>query len=395
MRSLRISVLLNVFPDQNKNGDIWLKIFPKTAGPFPYVWILLFFPQYFYNIIHVGTPSVKVLGFLAGVLMLYVFRQMYWLENWSLVIHFLLGICAVGMVASFTDFTMMFFSFLFVLMFGYANQTNQLIAGLAGFVIVNLAVSQFTLGEPLAFISRFDYFLIMFVSLIAPVAIFLYERTKHLHHELNDANERIIALTKAQERHRFARDLHDTLGHTLTLIIMKSELASRIMERDPARAENEVKEVENAAREALSQTRELVSAERRCTLADEVTGATRLLENRKIFVTVHMAEKWPKFRQPDETMIALALREAVTNVVRHSMAKHCRISGKCMDHQLMLEVWDDGIGLPDGKTEGNGLHTISERIQLIGGITEIRSERKGTLIRFTLPFPAAGEEDRS
>ncbi|WP_162297086.1 sensor histidine kinase [Sporolactobacillus pectinivorans] len=366
-----------------------MKLFPKSTGPYPYIWALLVFPQYFYNVLQAGRLTDKLIGVGAGLILFYVFRQMYWLENWNLVFHFLLSIAVLSAVSLMSDPSMMFYGFLFVLMFGYANQTVQLVAGLGGLTIAFMMVSFLTEGNPFVFLHQFQ-FIVFLVEIITPVAIFIYERTKRLHHQLDDANERIVTLTKEKERNRFARDLHDTLGHTLTMIIMKSELAARLITKDRERAKKEIDEIEGISRKALQQARELVSSVRDCSLPEEMEEAKHFLEAKGVSVTIDVPERWPMLREADESMVALALREAVTNVVRHSAAGHCHIIGTEDHRKLIIEVRDDGVGMQKKNTEGNGLHTMQERMKLIGGKVAILSERRGTAIRFSLPLKKKG-----
>lgn len=370
-------------------GSANLKLFPKSTGPYPYIWALLVFPQYFYNVLLDGHLTDKLIGVGAGLIMLYVFRQMYWLENWNLVFHFLLGIAVLSAFALVSDPSMMFYGFLFVLMFGYANQTVQLAVGLGGLTIAFMMVSFITEGNPFVFLHQFQ-FVVFLVEIIPPVAIFIYERTKHLHHQLDNANERIVALTKEQERNRFARDLHDTLGHTLTMIIMKSELAARLITKDRERAKKEIDEIEGISRKALQQARELVSSVRDRSLPEELEEAKHFLEEKGVSVAIDVPERWPVLREDDESMVALALREAVTNVVRHSAAGRCHIIGTEDHRKLIIEVRDDGVGMQKRNTEGNGLHTMRERMKLIGGRVAILPERRGTAIRFSLPLKKKG-----
>lgn len=361
-----------------------MKLFPKRTGPYPYIWALLVFPQYFYNVLQTGHLTDRLIGVGAGLILLYVFRQMYWLENWNLVFHFLLGIAVLCIVALVSDPSMLFYGFLFVLMFGYADQVAQLAVGLTGLTIAFMIVSFFTEGSPFVFLHQFQ-FVVFLVEVIAPIAIFIFERTKRLHHQLDDANERIIALTKEQERNRFARDLHDTLGHTLTMIIMKSELAARLIERDNKKAKKELSEIEIVSREALRQARDLVSSVRDRSLSEEFEEAKHFLEEKGVSVTIDIPDRWTMLRKADESMVALALREAVTNVVRHSAAEHCHISGMEAHGKVVLEVRDDGVGMQNKDTGGNGLNTMRERMKLIGGQAVILPEIKGTAVRFLLP----------
>ncbi|MCQ2008809.1 sensor histidine kinase [Sporolactobacillus sp. STSJ-5] len=363
-----------------------MKIFPKATGPYPYLWILIIFPQFFINVWQADHLSEKVIGLIAGLVLLYVFRQMYWLEYTTLLVHFLLGVAAL-VVASVTldSAIMLLYGISFVFLFGYIERVRDLAIGIAGLAAAYLSVSQIIDGWPLAFIYHDQVFFFLLEAAI-PIAIFLHERTKNLHHQLAQANEQIVALVKEQERGRLARDLHDTLGHTLTMIILKSELAFRLIDKDAGRAKSEIGEIERITRSALGQTREIVASIRHHSLAEELNETKYFLETKGISVIIHNPEKWPRLQAADETMLSLAFREAITNVVRHSAAKHCIIQAAIDGHKLILEVIDDGIGIRNKDTRGNGLHTMQERMHLIGGAVDVRTKDKGTLLRFSLPL---------
>ncbi len=207
------------------------------------------------------------------------------------------------------------------------------------------------------------------------------------------AQEEVEQLAKLDERERIARDLHDVLGHTLSVITLKSELAARLALSEPGRAEREMREVERLSREAMSEVRRTVRGYRFQQLGTELAKARVALEAAAVVAVV---ETSPYALRPDEeSVLALALREAVTNVVRHAEADRCRIQIRTdTGGELTLEVADNGCGLkPTGHrnfaSHGHGLTGMRERIEAIGGQLEIEnstaSRRKGTTVRVTLP----------
>jgi two-component system sensor histidine kinase DesK len=369
-----------------------MNLFPKSTGPYPYVWLLLWFPQFFFNVLQADGYAVKITGVVCGLILMFVFRQMYWAANWNLVLYFYMGIIAVSLVAMIIDPVMLFYSILPVLLLAYADKSNQLAAGLSGLVLAFIAVSWLHSGSLSFFFPSYIFFLLI-IELTVAVAVFLYERTKKLHHQLNDANEQIIALTREQERSRFARDLHDTLGHTLTMIIMKSELASRFIEKDGQKAKKEIEEMEHIAREALRQTRDLVSGTRNRSLTEELNEAKRILIEKGIDVLMKFPDHWPLLPHQDETMIALVLREAVTNIVRHSAAAHCELNSHLSQQNLIIDITDDGKGIKDSAAAGSGLQTMQERMKLAGGTVVFIPKSKGTTVRLSLPLPPKRESE--
>lgn len=363
-----------------------MKLFPRSTGPYPYIWILLTFSQYFYNVWTSSHFSDQVIGTVAGLVLLYVFRQMYWVEYLSLLLHFLLGVAVLVVPAVMIDPSMMFYGICIVLLFGYIERALHLIIGVSGLVTAYMIVSLVTTGNPLAFTRHYQFFFLLLQAGF-PIAIFLHQKSKNLHHQLDQANEQIVALVKEKERNRFARDLHDTLGHTLTMIILKSELASRLIVNDVDKAQKEIDEIEKITRTALRQTREIVSSIRHhSSLPKELTEAKSFLEAKGISVKVCSPDKWPPIKTADETMLTLAVREAITNVGRHSSAKHCLINSKLDHHQLICEVKDDGIGMGEVPSAGSGMHTMRERMKFVGGTVNILSNANGTTLLFSMPL---------
>jgi two-component system sensor histidine kinase DesK len=205
--------------------------------------------------------------------------------------------------------------------------------------------------------------------------------------KLRLAQGEVEHLAAVAERERIARDLHDVLGHTLSLIVLKAELAVKLSERDPVRAAAEMRDVEAVARRTLQEVREAIRGYR-ATLADEAPRARALLKAAGIQAELDLeAGDLP---QPIEETLAFALREAVTNVVRHSGATTCRAHVHRDGDRVILEVQDDGRG--SSAREGAGLRGMRERVEVFGGEIS-RPGGRGMRLRITLPLsraPVAG-----
>jgi two-component system sensor histidine kinase DesK len=160
-------------------------------------------------------------------------------------------------------------------------------------------------------------------------------------HELSEARAELADLAVTQERERFARDLHDLLGHSLSVITLKAELAGRMLTERPADAAREVAELEQVARTALSEVREAVSGYHQPTLDGELAGARMALSAAGIHADVQQARV--SLAPAVEAVLAWAVREGATNVIRHSGARHCtlRVSAGLTD--ASVEVTDDGV----------------------------------------------------
>lgn len=207
-----------------------------------------------------------------------------------------------------------------------------------------------------------------------------YAQRRRLARQLRKSQEEAEHLAKIAERERIARDLHDLLGHTLSVIVLKSELAARLTETDAARAAAEIRDVERISRDALAQVRDAVRGYRSAGFDSELQQALGTLQTAGI--QAETAIERPSLPAAQEGVVALALREAVTNVVRHSHAKTCRVSLRQNGSYCELEVADDGRGGP--LCEGSGLSGMRERVELLGGALE-RDGSHGTVLRVRVP----------
>jgi two-component system sensor histidine kinase DesK len=182
--------------------------------------------------------------------------------------------------------------------------------------------------------------------------------------ELRSAREELARLAVDEERLRFARDLHDLLGHSLSLITLKSELAGRFLPDEPKRAEAEVHDIEEVARQALGEVREAVAGYRSPTLDEELAGAAEMLEAAGIDCRIENgAGLLPK---ETDGVLAWAVREGTTNVIRHSHARACRIVLAREDGEVYAEITDDGRGETNEETSGSGLSGLAERVAGFG-----------------------------
>ncbi|MFB4274015.1 sensor histidine kinase [Nonomuraea sp. MTCD27] len=211
------------------------------------------------------------------------------------------------------------------------------------------------------------------------VAVYSMKHMGLLVARLNTARAEVARLAVENERLRFARDLHDTLGHTLTSITIRSQLAARLATADPARAGREMTEVEQAARRALDEVRHAIAGYRAPSLSEELESATRNLGVAGIEVTVSPADG--PVPAAAETLLAWAVREAATNVLRHSRARRCWIDLRVSGTAAALEVRDDGRPTPLPRTgpegAGNGLAGLAERVGAAGGRLEVGARPEG------------------
>jgi len=202
--------------------------------------------------------------------------------------------------------------------------------------------------------------------------------------QLSMAREQIGRLAVGEERLRFARDLHDLLGHSLSVIALKSELAGRLIQTTPGLAAHEVEDIEKVARDALREVREVVAGYRQPTLAAELAGAGEALTAAGIEFRVD--QDHAALPPAVEAVLAWAVREGVTNVMRHSQAKRCAIRIINQDGHATVEVVDDGRG--GAPQAGSGLQGLEERVVERGGTLVAEPlPHEGFRLRVTLPLP--------
>jgi len=176
---------------------------------------------------------------------------------------------------------------------------------------------------------------------------------------LRAANQEIARLAVDEERARFARDLHDSLGHSLTVVAVKSELAGKLVARDPAAAQAEIADVERLAREALADLRGAVAGFRAVTLEGELVAARAALAAGG--VRVEVPRQADVVRPELRPVVAWAVREGVTNVLRHASATTCTVELS----RTGVRIRDDGTGTP-GTEPGSGLRGLAERAAAVG-----------------------------
>jgi two-component system, NarL family, sensor histidine kinase DesK len=226
-------------------------------------------------------------------------------------------------------------------------------------------------------INPFALTLTTFILCIVGASNTFIARQKRADTKLRMAHEEIEQLAAVAERERIARDLHDVLGHTLSVIVLKSELAGRLIERDPQRAAQEIADVERTARTALSEVRAAIGGYRSQGLPAEMELARNTLQAAGIALACE--SPLPQLHAAEETVLCLAVREAVTNIVRHAQATHCRMRfTTSVDGYHSLLITDDGVH--PKLQEGNGLRGMRERVQSLGGRLSITTDPGVTLL---------------
>jgi two-component system, NarL family, sensor histidine kinase DesK len=226
---------------------------------------------------------------------------------------------------------------------------------------------------------------VIFYAVVIGLSNFAQSRQVLVSEQLVQANQEIEHLTQVAERERIARDLHDLLGHTLTVIVLKSDVANRLFTAQPDLAHREIAEVEATARKALAEVREAVAGYRAEGFPAEILHARRTLVSAGVQLTTDI--EYFFLSSGHTNMLCLILREAVTNVIRHAGATVCHLKLHRNGDLLTMSIEDNGSGKLG--IEGNGLRGMRERLASAGGtLQRERSVHGGT--RLTVEFQTSG-----
>lgn len=353
-----------------------MRLLPKDGqyGWIPYAWLV-------YLIMYFIVPFTQDIGWtswtvtLAGALVfLALYFRGFWVNGRPLLV-IVAAITLLGVLYSPTNWGATTFFIYAAAFLGRACRPRHAIRYLVLIEVILLAVIALTsLSWPLATPS------LVFVIIIGGVNIH-YAEIERNNLSLKRSQEEVQHLAMIAERERIARDLHDLLGHTLSMITLKSELAGKLIHHDPLAAEREITEVESISREALQEVRRAVQGFKARSLPEELSKAREVLATAGIRATIQSV---PLSLEPaQESALTLALREGITNIVRHANATLCDIQLHRTEGDVILEISDDGRG--GSLSDGSGLQGMRERIEALKG-TVSRDGSEGMRLKIQLPL---------
>lgn len=364
------------------------ELFPKHMGIFPYIWLVYLM----YPIITLMKESGWKLILGGGMLIIFLiaYRQLYFVPK-NFVMWACIQLVITFLFSMFYDPSMIFFGFYTANAMGFAATKKQfrlsfvfLIVTIGSFMFVNMR--EFTNTSAITVIPMF------ILMIVTPFGMRNFNQKKILRTQLSEANEQIRDLVKREERQRIARDLHDTLGHTLSLITLKSQLVEKLIVKNPERACLEAKEITQTSRTALKQLRELISDMRMITVEEELEQVKMILQAASISLEVQQETSTNVLSPLEQNIVGMCLREAVTNVVKHSKATECTITLFEEQGKLIVQVKDNGIGLQKNH-DGNGILGMRERLALIDGMLNLHDVHNGTMLTIYVPIVIrAGKE---
>ncbi len=352
----------------------------RDHGWAPYVWLVFLAFFFFQPVVGHAHAREWLLTIAATVVFLCIYFGIFWAKP-PLTYALLAGIATLGFglapvnqgASVFIIFTSSFIPWIF-------GSPRKAIMALAGLISL-LVVDALFFHGPVGF-----WVTSTVVSLGVAGSNIHFAEKNRADAKLRMAHEEIEHLAKVAERERIARDLHDVLGHTLSLIIVKSMLAGKLIEKYPEKARGEIADIERVSREAMSEIRNTLRGYSTYKLSEEFQRAKSALESAGVASETEAAEVGMTAAQ--ESVVALIVREAVTNVVRHAQARNCRLRLAANNGDCVFEIHDDGRGGP--LIEGNGLRGMRERVEALGGRIS-HDTSAGTRLTFEFPLNADGK----
>lgn len=356
-------------------------LLPKNRdhGWAPYVWLVFLAFFLFQPVLDHASAQEWIITGLASTVFVAMYFGIFWAKP-PVTYALLIGMAAMGL--GFSKYNqgssvfIIFCSSFLPWVLGTIRRATMALASLIGII----AIHALLFHPPVGFWATS-----IIVALGVAGSNIHFAEKNRADTKLRMAQEEIEHLAKVAERERIARDLHDVLGHTLSLIIVKSTLAGKLIEKHPEKAKDEIADIEKASRDAMAEIRGTLRGYSTYKISEEIQRACSTLQCAGIATETDTAEV--KMSPAQESVVALIMREAVTNVVRHSHAHKCRVKLAAQNGSCTMSIEDDGRG--GVQVEGNGLRGMRERIEALGG-TLIRETTAGTKLKFEFPLVAAG-----
>ncbi|KDE31684.1 sensor histidine kinase [Bacillus altitudinis] len=365
----------------------------KLHGISPYIWAI-FFILPFYFILKTPTTLGIVIGIILNVVFFGVYRFAFVAKGWSLYVFGLL------LIAISTGYVMLYSYIYFAFCIAYFNGHIKRKVPFYILYYIHLGSAAVAVNFSLIlkkgwFLTQIPFVVITLISaILLPLSIRSRKERERLEEKLENANERIADLVKLEERQRIARDLHDTLGQKLSLIGLKSDLARKLVYKDPEQARAELKSVQQTARTSLNEVRKIVSSMKGIRIKDEILNIKQILEAADIDMIYDEKEAPKQISLLNENIVSMCIKEAVTNVVKHSDATVCQITIHQKSKEVVITVEDNGTfkgGDPSSQTKGHGLLGIRERLEFANGRLHIET-KDGTKLIMSIPNDSAAKD---
>lgn len=358
----------------------------KTTGISPYIWTILGILPFYFIFSQSHSTVVMVVGIILTLSFFLFYRFAFFSKSWPIYLWttILIGIS----IASTMVFSYVYFAFFIAYFIGrIPGKIPFFVLYFIHLISMSIAINfELLLKEGLV-LKQLPFVIIVWISIILlPLSIRNKIVRDRLEEKLEDANKRIAELVKAEERQRIARDLHDTLGQKLSLIGLKSDLASKLVYKDPEKARIELKDVQRTSRTALNEVRKMVSEMRGIRIKEELHRVQQILKAAEIEFELDAEMPIKNVPPLTENILSMCLKEAVTNVVKHSNASTCIVSIEQTQKEITLKVIDNGMGevTESHFSKGSGLSGMRERLEFVNGSLEIQSSN-GTILIIKIP----------
>ncbi|MHA6259091.1 sensor histidine kinase [Sporosarcina sp. CAU 1771] len=363
----------------------WYSIFPKNPWLSIYAWVVFCLLPFFF-IFRSSSPLEIFIGI--SLLLLYFLSFIFSFRSKS------------GLVYMWLSFEMVI-NVIMTLLFGYVYLSiftaffiGNIRNSVGFFIMYGLHIA-FSIGAIVTgffidinlFLPQVHFIIISIIgTILLPFNLYNRNKREKLEGQLEFAEERISELIILEERERISRDLHDTLGQKLSLIGLKSDLAGKLVSRDPRAAEKELHDIRQTASTALKEVRELVADMRATKLEDELIRIKQMLKAAEMDVTIEGDPSFTQIPAIVENVLSMCLKEAVTNVVKHSYGTTCHVKFEQLANEFVIDVEDNGIGITRGgeTMPGSGLKGMRERLEFVNGSLTVEGG-KGTKLSIRVP----------
>jgi len=334
---------------------------PPEYGRLQYLW-LLSLGYMFWKYAYVTPPSLEIaLLALTVVLFVPLYCASFWARGWQVVACAAAGCLFGALWAPWNPGAACFFIFACAMCARLSTARRAIGAMLA--VIGGGVVASFLIGQPMQMVFLMP---LLLIGLPVGLSTLMDLRMRQSRNQLLRKQEEVEHMARIAERERISRDLHDLLGHSLSLIALKAELARKLAGRDPEACAREIADIETSARTALAEVRTAVTGYRESGLAQALASARASLQAADVALDERVERI--ALAPAAEHVVALAVREAVTNIVRHAGASRCTLSLSREHDQAVLRVHDDGrLRNTEELRHGNGLAGMHERVAALGG----------------------------
>lgn len=365
------------------------RLLPRgLAEPYsPYVW-LIYLPLFFLPVIYYHHSAWQLVATAAITLaFLCLYFHSYWVKVDTKLWH-IAGVILLGVVAAYITPTACTL-FIYAAAMCHTLNNTRLAYTVLAIILATIALISWLFAYEVYF-----YLPALVFSLLTGITTIYQQALNDKKRELILSRQEAQRLAKIAERERIARDLHDLIGHTFSVITLKADLAGRLLDKDLEKARSEIKQLETISRDALSQVREVVSGYRSSDLLSELANARHIFASMNVdfdYQLCDLKEAHLNSNMQLNKELAIVFRELVTNIIKHANAKTVRVALKKHQQGILLVVEDNGKGMPDLADQsglmGNGLRGIHERISKLQGWAKLNANpsQAGTLSQIYVP----------